>query len=87
MEEASQPQQENALDHKWYLFHMGEAWNSYLYTLVFTKLLIWYWISHCDWSNELESNDNPLLQDSKREIDWHMHTYISKDMISAYSHI
>ena len=23
-DDASQPQQESALDHKWYLFHMGE---------------------------------------------------------------
>ena len=28
MEEANQPQQENALDHKWYLIHMGEDWIS-----------------------------------------------------------
>ena len=27
-DEASQPQQESALDHKWYSFHMGEDWNS-----------------------------------------------------------
>ena len=27
-DEASQPQQESALDHKWYSFHMGEEWNS-----------------------------------------------------------
>jgi hypothetical protein len=26
--EASQPQQEDALDHKWYSFYMGEEWNS-----------------------------------------------------------
>ena len=67
--------------------HMGEAWFSYWYSLVFTKLLIWYWTSHYYWSNELESNNYPLLQDSKGEIDWHMHTYIAKDMISVYSHI
>ena len=69
MEEASQPQQENTLDHKWYLFHMGETWNLYWYSLVFTKLLILYWTSHCYWSNELESNNYPLLHDSKGEID------------------
>jgi hypothetical protein len=28
-EEASQPQQDDsALDHKWFSFHMGEEWNS-----------------------------------------------------------
>ena len=27
-DKASQPQQESALDHKWYSFHMGEEWNS-----------------------------------------------------------
>ena len=39
-DKASQPQQESALDHKWYLFHMGEEWNLKWYLLVFTKLLI-----------------------------------------------
>ena len=58
-----------ALDYKWFSFHMGEAWNSYWYSLVFTKLLIWYWTSHCYWSNELESNNYPQLQDSNGEID------------------
>ena len=27
-DEASQPQQESAFDHKWYSFHMGKEWNS-----------------------------------------------------------
>ena len=39
-DEASQPQQESALDYKWYSFHMGEEWNSKWYLLVFTKLII-----------------------------------------------
>ena len=39
-DKASQPQQEGALDHKWYSFHMGEEWNSKWYLLVFTKLII-----------------------------------------------
>ena len=39
-DEASQPQQESALDHKWYSFHMGEEWNSKWYLLVFTNLKI-----------------------------------------------
>ena len=39
-DEASQPQQESALDHKWYSFHMGEEWNSKWCLLVFTKLII-----------------------------------------------
>ena len=29
-DEASQPQLESALDHKWFSFHMGEDWNSKL---------------------------------------------------------
>jgi len=69
MEQASQPLQENAFDHLGFSFHMDEAWNSYWYSLVFTKLLILYWTSYCYWSNELESNNYPLLQDSKGEID------------------
>jgi len=27
-DEASQPQQDNAFDDKWYSFHMGEGWYS-----------------------------------------------------------
>ena len=27
-EEASRPQQNSALDHKWFSFHMGEEWDS-----------------------------------------------------------
>ena len=38
--QASQPQKESALDHKWYSFHMGEEWNSTWYLLVFTKLIM-----------------------------------------------
>ena len=30
-DKASQAQQESALDHKWYSFHMGEEWNSKWY--------------------------------------------------------
>ena len=32
-DEASQPQQDSALDHKWFSIHMGEEWNSNWYYL------------------------------------------------------
>jgi len=53
----------SALDYKWFSFHMGEVWNSYWYLLVFTKLLNWTSYYYC--GVKLESNDYPLLQDSK----------------------
>ena len=43
--EANQPQQESALDHKWYSFYMGEEWNLTWYLLVFTKLIIGLYIA------------------------------------------
>ena len=52
-DKASQPQQESALDHKWYSFHMGEECNSNWYLLVFTKFIIRLHIAN--WSNDLES--------------------------------
>ena len=62
-DEASQPQQENALDHKWYSFHIGEEWNSKWYLLVFTKLIIGLHIAIgvINWN----LCDYPLLQHSK----------------------
>ena len=39
-DEANQPQQESALDDKWYSFHMGEEWNSKWCLLIFTKIII-----------------------------------------------
>ena len=62
-DEASQPHQESALDHKWYLFHMGEEWNSKWYLLVFTKLIIGLHIAIgvMNWN----LRDYPLLQHSK----------------------
>ena len=53
MEEANQPQQENALDHKWYLIHMDEDWISNIG--IHWSSSSYYWTSHCYWSNELES--------------------------------
>ena len=61
--EANQPQQESALDHKWYLFHMGEEWNSKRYLLVFTKLIIGLHIAIGGMKWNL--CDYPLLQHSK----------------------
>ena len=62
-DEASQPQQESVLDHKWYSFHMGEEWNSTWYLLVFTKLIIGLHIAIrvMNWN----LCDYPLLQHSK----------------------
>ena len=62
-DEASQPQQESALDHKWYSFYMGEEWNSTWYLLVFTKLIIGLHIDIevMNWN----LCDYPLLQHSK----------------------
>ena len=62
-DEASQPQQESALDHKWYSFHMDEKWNSKWYILVFTKLIIGLHIAIgvMNWN----LCDYPLLQHSK----------------------
>ena len=62
-DKASQPQQESALDHKWYSFHMGEEWNSTWYLLVFTKLIIGLHIAIgvMNWN----LCDYPLLQHSK----------------------
>ena len=62
-DEASQPQQESAFDHKWYSFHMGEEWNSNWYLLVFTKLIIGLHIAIgvINWN----LCDYPLLQHSK----------------------
>jgi len=63
-EEASQPQQnDSALDHKWFSFHMGEEWNSN-----------WYYLSSPSFESGLHgaigemkwnSCDYPLLQHSK----------------------
>ena len=52
-DKASQPQQESALDHKWYSFHMGEEWNSKIVSIGLHQA--YNWTSHCYWSNELES--------------------------------
>ena len=62
-DEASQPQQESTLDHKWYSFHMGEEWNSKWYLLVFIKLIIGLHIAIgvMNWN----LCDYPLLQHSK----------------------
>ena len=62
-DKASQPQQESALDHKWYSFHMGEEWNSTWYLLVFTKLILGLHIAIgvMNWN----LCDYPLLQHSK----------------------
>ena len=51
-DEASQSQQESALDHKWYSIHMGEEWIS-LFMIGLHQA--YNWTSHCYWSNELES--------------------------------
>jgi hypothetical protein len=63
---------------------MGEAWNSSWVSIGFTKLLNGLHIAIG--VMKLESHDYPLLQDSKGDIDWHMHTYTAKDLFSAYSH-
>jgi len=62
-DETSQPQQESALDHKWYSFHIGEEWNSKWYLLVFTKLIIGLRIAIgvMNWN----LCDYPILQHSK----------------------
>ena len=56
-------QQESALDHKWYSFHMGEEWNSKWYLLVFTELIIGLHITIgvMNWN----LYDYPLLKHSK----------------------
>jgi hypothetical protein len=43
-DEASQPQQESALDHKWFLFHMGKEWIS---LLMIGLHQAYNWTSHC----------------------------------------
>ena len=51
-DKASQPQQESALDHKWYSFHELRV----KFKMVCIGLHQAYnWTSHCYWSNELES--------------------------------
>jgi len=50
-DEASQPQQDSALDHKWFSIHMGEEWNSNWYYLSSPSLK---WTSWCYWRNEVE---------------------------------
>ena len=62
-DDASQPQQESALDHKWYSCHMGEEWNSKLCLLVFTKLITGLYIAIAVMNWNL--CDYPLLQHSK----------------------
>ena len=52
-DEASQPQQENALDHKCYSSHMGEEWNSNGIHWSSPKLKIGLHIAN--WSNDMES--------------------------------
>ena len=51
-DEASQPQQESVLDHKWFLFHMGEEWTLSMMIGLHQAM---NWTSHYYWSNELES--------------------------------
>jgi hypothetical protein len=51
-DEASQPQQENALDHKWFTNHMGEEWISNINISLHQTI---NWTLHCYWSNKLES--------------------------------
>ena len=58
-EEASQPQQDSALDHKWFSFHMVEARHSYWYSLSSPSLQIGLYIAI--WRAKLESIDYPLL--------------------------
>ena len=57
-EEASQPQQESALDHEWLSFHMGEEWIS---LLMIGLHQAYSWTSHCYCGALLETNDYLLL--------------------------
>ena len=43
-DEASQPQQESVLDHKWFLFHMGEEWTL---SMMIGLYQVINWTSHC----------------------------------------
>ena len=49
-EETSKPQQESALDHKWFSIHMGEEWIS---NIDIGLHQAYNWTSH--WRNKLES--------------------------------
>ena len=62
-DEASQPQQDSALDQKWFSIHMGEEWNSNWYCLSSPSFEIGLHgaIGEMKWN----SYDYPLLQHSK----------------------
>ena len=51
-DEASQPQQESALDHKWY---SCQGWRMKFKLVSIGLHQAYNWTSHCYWSNELES--------------------------------